>query len=60
MKYLNLRTQYGVETVDQLDPKDFTTYKEFKAELRRLIGEYHLAGMAVYNSTRCTKDWSQK
>jgi hypothetical protein len=50
-------TSYGVETVDQLEQKDFNSYTEFKAELKRLINEYRLSGMNVYSSQRCTKDW---
>jgi hypothetical protein len=57
MKYLNLRTNFGVETVDELNPTDFTTRKEYKKELNRLVSEYHLAGTNVYISSRCTKDW---
>lgn len=57
MKYLNMKTNYGIETIDELDPKDFGSYREFRTELKRLVGEYHLAGMPVYTSQRCTKDW---
>jgi hypothetical protein len=53
-----MRTNYGVETVDQLDRDDFKTRKEFILELNRLISEYHLSGMQVYKSIRCTKDWN--
>jgi hypothetical protein len=35
MKYLNLKSDYGIETVDELDPKDFKTYREFRTELKR-------------------------
>lgn len=57
MKYLNLKTSHGVETIDELNPMDFKTYKEFRVELIRLKKEYHLAGMNVYISQRCTNDW---
>lgn len=57
VRYLNTVTSYGVETVDQLEQKDFNSYREFKAELKRLINEYRLSGMNVYSSQRCTKDW---
>lgn len=55
MRYLNLKTNYGTETVDELDPKDFNSPKEFRKELRRLVGEYGLAGMNVYASQRPCK-----
>jgi len=59
MTYFNMRTNYGVETVDELNPADFTTHKEFRRERKRLVSEYHLSGMAVYTSQRCTKEWGQ-
>jgi hypothetical protein len=59
-KYLNLKTSYGVETVDQLDRAEFNSYKEFRAELLRLRREYHIAGMGVYASSRATKEWREQ
>lgn len=59
MRYLNIRSNYGVETVDQLNQKDFASYRDFKLELRRLIAEYQMAGMNVYASTRCSKCWNK-
>jgi hypothetical protein len=60
MIYINLKTCYGVETVDQLSQKDFSAYKDFIKELKRILYEYRLTGMAVYSSSRCTKDWRNK
>jgi hypothetical protein len=57
MRYLNYKSNYGVETVDCLDQKDFTFYRDFRIELARLLHEYRLAGMDVYISQRCTKDF---
>lgn len=58
-RYINIKTNYGVETVDEINKSDFPTYPEFKKELRRLIYEYRLAGMMVYSSIRCTKEWKK-
>ena len=55
--YLNMRSSYGVETVDQICTSDFPTRKEYLKELRSMIENYHLCGMPVYTSSRCTKDW---
>lgn len=55
--YFNMRGPYGVETVDQICESDFDTYKEFRKELRSMLSNYHLCGMPVYTSQRCTKDW---
>ena len=58
--YFNIRTNYGVETVDEISLTDFNTPKEFSMERRRLAGEYRMAGMQVYTSSRCTKEWRDK
>ena len=58
-KYLNLKTHYGVETVDELDSSDFKTYKEFREELKRLLYEYHLSGQNAYISIRACKEWRE-
>ena len=60
MKYFNMKSNWGVETIDQLDPKDYKTGKEFRAELRRLTYEYQISGNPVYVSSRCTKEWSEQ
>lgn len=58
MKYFNIKSNYGVETVDCLDPNDFNSGKEFRTELKRLKNEYHIAGINVYISQRCDKTWN--
>lgn len=60
MIYLNLKTKYGIETVDCLDNKDFIFYKDYRKELIRLLNEYRLCGMNVYTSKRACKDWYKK
>ena len=60
MRYLNPKTVYGTETVDELNPQDFPNYREFLRELHRLIQEYVLSGMAVYVSQRPCKEWREK
>ncbi|HEY6143694.1 MAG TPA: hypothetical protein VIV55_09820 [Flavobacterium sp.] len=60
MTYLNIKTSEGVETIDELNPKDFKTYKEFLKELKRLKGEYQNASPfygRLYTSQRCTNEW---
>lgn len=57
--YLNMRTSYGVETVDSFtrgedSPADV---KEFRKYVSQMVSEYHLSGQPVYRSSRPTKDW---
>lgn len=59
-RYLNMRSSEGVETVDELDSKDFKSPREFRAELIRLKNEYALAGMAVYVSQVPCRDWKDR
>tara|TARA_R110000803_G_scaffold10007_2_gene31068 strand:+ start:1603 stop:1779 length:177 start_codon:yes stop_codon:yes gene_type:complete len=58
MKYFNLKTNQGTETVNQISRDEYGTFKEYKAELRRLLYEYRLAGMNVYTSQKACKDWN--
>jgi hypothetical protein len=64
IRYFNLKSAYGTETVDELERKDFPTLKDFRNELRRLITEYNMAynpsGLHVYISTRSTKEWRDR
>lgn len=55
--FLNWKSSYGRETVDELSEQDFATWKEYRAEIRRLCGEYAMAGMAVYPSSRACANW---
>jgi len=59
MIYFNVKSSHGVETVDELDPKKFSDYRTFRAEVSRLVGEYRMCGMPVYTSQRATKEWRE-
>ena len=52
-----MQTSQGVETVDEFSREEGQTPKEFRAYVSKMVQEYHLAGMNVYRSSRCTKDW---
>lgn len=58
--YFNIKSVYGVETIDQLDRSDFPTYRAFWGEVKRLLHEYHISGIPVYRSQRCTNDWKER
>ena len=57
MIYLNAKTSQGTETIDQIDRKDFETFREYKKEIRNLIENYRLIGLNVYKSQRPCKNW---
>jgi hypothetical protein len=62
MTYLNIKTAQGVETVDQLERKDFATYKDYCTELKRLKNEYRVTSScyaSIYTSQRSTNEWKQ-
>lgn len=58
--YLNMKTSYGIETVDEFSREQNQSPKEFRAYVSKMVQEYHLAGMPVYRSSRCTKEWKEK
>lgn len=58
--YLNMKTNQGIETVDEFTREANQTPKEFRQYVSKMISEYHLARMNVYRSSRCTKDWANK
>ena len=60
--YLNIRTQYGVETVDQFTQGENApqNYREFRKYVNEMARNYREAGMHVYQSQRATKDWKDK
>lgn len=60
MKYFNIKTSQGAETIDELNSKDYKTHKEFRSELKRLVNEYRIAGINTYISQRACKEWSRK
>ncbi len=59
--YLNTKLYGKVETLDELNQKDFKDWREFRAEQKRLKSEYILAGGhgEPYWSSRCTKAWKE-
>ena len=60
IRYFNMATAQGVETVDELSQKDFKNHREFILELRRLKSEYNISGMVIYTSQRCTNEWKNR
>ena len=51
MTYINLKSEYGIETVDE-----FETYKEARA----MVVEYNLGHGGHYLSQRSTKEWRDR
>lgn len=61
IRYINVKTSQGIETIDELHEKDFPNRKAFHKELWQLKEKYALAyrgtGLVPYTSQRPTKDW---
>lgn len=57
--YLNMKTAYGVETVDEFTQEIGQSYWAFRKYVSSMVKEYHIAGMSVYRSQRCTNDWKE-
>jgi len=55
--YLNWKGPQSRETVDEFSREPGQTYKDFMRYVREMIGEYRLAGMDVYRSSRCCANW---
>lgn len=55
--HFNMKSVYGIETVDSCSRSDWDTNKAFKAEIRSMLSNYHQCGMPVYLSQRCTNDY---
>ena len=60
--YFNMRTCYGVETVDQFTQGENapSNWREFRRYINEMLRNYREAGMHVYQSQRATKDWREK
>lgn len=58
--YLNTKSSFGVETVDEFTREKGQDPREFRKYVKDMVKEYHIAGMNVYRSSRATNDWKNK
>lgn len=58
--YINYRGPYGVETIDEVRAENFPTYRAFRREVQRILGEYSMIMPNVYTSPRSTREWRAK
>ena len=58
--FLNMKTNFGTETVDEFTQEEGQTYKDFRLYVNQMVKEYHLTNQNVYKSSRCTNDWKNK
>jgi hypothetical protein len=56
IKYLNIKTQHGVETWETVDRNDFDSYREFINEIINIKKNYALMGYSLYTSQRASKN----
>lgn len=58
IRYINTKFDNQTETLDELNQADYSTYKEFKQELKRLVHEYTISGNgSPWVSSRACKGW---
>lgn len=57
--YLNMKSVYGTETVDEFTREENQSRKEFNRYVNDMVKNYRMAGMNVYISTRPTKQWRE-
>lgn len=60
MKYFNVKRDWGIETIDEIDESEFSTRKAYLEEVRNRLEGYSSIGENVYLSQRCTKDWRNR
>lgn len=56
VKYLNVKTKFGVETWEIVRREDFKTYKDFIGEIKNIKINYSLMGYNLYTSQRQAKN----
>jgi hypothetical protein len=57
--YLNWKGPQGRETVDEVFREPGQPSRDFRAYVRSIVAEYHLAGMNVYRSSRPCANWRE-
>ena len=55
IRYLNIKTKYGVETWEQVNRQDFKSYGEFINEIKNIKQNYSLMGYKLYTSHKEAK-----
>ena len=58
--YLNMKSVYGIETVDEFTQTKDQRRTEFLKYVNDMIENYRDSGMNVYKSNRSTKEWKLK
>jgi hypothetical protein len=58
-KYINIKTDYATETLDEIRREEFKTNRDYIKEYKRLLNEYRLNGLNAWLSIRPCKNWSE-
>jgi hypothetical protein len=59
VKYINIKTDYGIQTIDEIRLQEFKTRIDYIKEYKRLLNEYRLNGLNAWLSLRACKNWSE-
>ncbi len=59
IRYINWRCNGEIETIDELDSKDYPTTHQFRVALTTLLSQHrmYIRDGYVYTSRRCNKHW---
>ena len=60
IKYINIKTNCGIETVDEFNSDDHIDERPFFKYVRDMCKEYNMTMLGHYISQRCTNDWKNK
>jgi len=58
-RYINVKFAGKVETIDEVDSKDFSTEHDFKTRVAQVVGSHRMVIRQgeVYASRRCNAGW---
>lgn len=62
IRYINVVTGFGIETIDEIDSTKYNSFKEFRKYLKDQIKDYLSSGCyyQVYSSQRATKEYRER
>ena len=57
IRYINCKTEFGIETIDELHSKEYANNKVFWKVLLNTLEDAQISGHKAYISIRASKEW---